>query len=190
MSEDGYLWSVALKRAIRRNRQDAHNRYLQLATVRRDGSPAVRSLVFREFCDATMQLRMVTDRRSGKVDEIAASPAGEVSWYFTRSREQFRLHGRLALTGAADADQAIRLALWKSLSEKAREQFFWPQPGDALDTSPPAAFPESDEPPDDFLLLALTVTGVDHLTLRGDPQSRVLSQRDERGVWSSRPVNP
>ena len=190
MSEDGYLWSVALRRAIRRNRQDAHNRYLQLATVRRDGSPAVRSLVFRDFCDAAMQLRMVTDRRSSKADEIVANAAGEISWYFTRSREQFRLRGTLALTGAGDADQRARLALWESLSDRAREQFFWPHPGVALGTGPSEASPGNTGPPDDFLLLTLSVTAVDHLTLRGDPQSRVLSTRDEQGGWSSRRVNP
>lgn len=191
MSES-YLWSTALERAIKRNRRDAHNRYLQLATVRPDGTPAVRSLVFRELCEESMELRMATDRRSAKVDEIGSNPAAEIAWYFSHSREQFRLRGALRLVGTDAQDQSARLALWESLSEKAREQFYWPHPGK------PVGEGEADQeatalkpgPPDDFLLLALAVRAVDHLSLRGDPQSRVLSRLDGQGRWTSQPVNP
>lgn len=188
---DTYRWSEALKRAIRRNRRDAHNRYLQLATLREDGTPAVRTLVFREFCDISLELRMATDRRSAKVGEISACPHGQVSWYLTHTREQFRLRGVLRLEGAEASSQHARRKLWNGLSEKAREQFYWPDPGRPLDRpSPGVEITGDDGPPDTFLLLALAVDEVDHLTLRGDPQTRVISRRDERGTWLSEPVNP
>lgn len=186
-----YCWSEALRRAIRRNRRDAHNRYLQLATLREDGTPAVRTLVFREFCDLSLELRMVTDRRSAKVGEIRACPIGEISWYLTHTREQFRLRGRLRVEGAGATSQHARRKLWNGLSEKAREQFYWPCPGRPLDAqSVGSGAAPGDGPPDCFLLLALAVEEVDHLTLRGDPQTRVISRRDEQGSWLSEAVNP
>jgi PPOX class probable FMN-dependent enzyme len=195
LEQEPYHWSEALKRAVRRNRRDAHNRYLQLATLREDGTPAVRSLVFREFCDLSLELRMVTDRRSAKVGEIEACPRGEISWYLTHTREQFRLRGHLRLEGADASSQHARRKLWNSLSEKAREQFYWPHPGQPLaDAKPGGAVGREvsaeDAPPGNFLLLALAVEEVDHLTLRGDPQTRVISRRDDRGAWLSEAVNP
>ena len=188
---DTYRWSEALPRAIRQNRRDAHNRYLQLATLRRDGTPAVRTLVFREFCDLSLELRMVTDRRSAKVGEIEACPSGEISWYLTYTREQFRLRGDLRLEGAEGASQHARRKLWNSLSAKAREQFYWPDPGQPLDRPSPRVEAKADGgPPDTFLLLALAVAEVDHLILRGDPQTRMISRCDEHGTWLSEPVNP
>ncbi|MEO0438906.1 MAG: pyridoxamine 5'-phosphate oxidase family protein [Pseudomonadota bacterium] len=115
-----YCWRAALKLAVSKNRRDAHNRYLQLATVRSDGSPAVRSLVFRGFDEATATLAMITDLRSQKVAEISTSDQGEVCWYFTHTREQFRLSGRLTLIGAESEDQPARRALWLGPSLKDR----------------------------------------------------------------------
>lgn len=204
--QESYHWSEALKSAVRRNRRDAHNRYLQLATLREDGTPAVRSLVFREFCDLSLELRMITDRRSTKVREIEACPRGEISWYLTHTREQFRLRGKLRLEGAEASLQHARRKLWNSLSDKAREQFYGPAPGEPLDELQPGAQANAKEiiteeagaegataegaPPDTFLLLALAVEEVDHLTLRGDPQSRVISRRNEHGSWLSEAVSP
>ena len=42
-------WRQQLKRAIRGNRRDAHNRYIQFATLGLDGKPRVRMVVFRGF---------------------------------------------------------------------------------------------------------------------------------------------
>ena len=39
------VWREQLKRAIRENRRDAHNRYLQFATLGLDGKPRVRMVV-------------------------------------------------------------------------------------------------------------------------------------------------
>ena len=190
MNEADYAWSAALARAIKRNRRDVHNRYLQLATVRRDGTPAVRSLVCREFCTTSMQLRMVTDGRSGKVEEIADNPAGEICWYFTHSREQFRLRGILALSGADDGDQSARAALWAALSDKAKEQFLWPHPAQPVAAHPAPLLPVAEMPPDCFLALALAPHRVDHLTLRGEPQTRFISTLGDAGQWTSVAVNP
>ena len=190
MAKTAYHWPAALQRAIKRNKRDAHNRYLQLATVRDDGTPAVRTLVFRGFCTASMQLRMVTDRRSAKVDDIRARAPGEICWYFSHTREQFRLRGSLTLTGPDAEDQSLRSELWASLSDAARQQFFWPAPGRSLTESLPGIDRDGDNAPDSFTVLALTVNAVDHLCLRGSPQTRWHSRLEGSGHWQSEQVNP
>lgn len=63
---------------------------MQLATVRANGRPANRTVVFRGFLWDTERLTFVTDTRSGKVAEVAANPYCELAWYFPNSREQYR----------------------------------------------------------------------------------------------------
>ena len=63
--------------------------YVQLATVRADGRPANRTIVYRGMAaDAT--LRFCTDIRSSKIQDLLASNAGEACWYFPTTREQVR----------------------------------------------------------------------------------------------------
>ncbi|KAJ1549815.1 hypothetical protein HK405_002211, partial [Cladochytrium tenue] len=93
--------------------------FLQLATVRPDGTPSNRTIVFRGFWDPAPTtgprfdslLEFVTDARSQKCGDIATTDGGilaEACWYFPATREQFRLSGRLyivtAPTPAAAAD--------------------------------------------------------------------------------------
>ncbi len=47
-------------------------------------------------------------RRSQKVKEIARSPWGEVAWYFPKTREQFRLLGRLSVVEVDTQDAALQ----------------------------------------------------------------------------------
>ena len=118
-----YDWQSALKEALRKNKRDAHNRYLQLATVREDGSPANRTVVFRGFTENSSQLCMVTDLRSEKLAEIALQPMGEACWYFTNTREQFRLRGELTADGASDSVQRRATLLpTQSISHRARSR--------------------------------------------------------------------
>ena len=65
-------------------------RYVQIATVREDGRPANRTVVFRGFLWETEKLTFVTDSRSCKVQEVAKNPWCELAWYFPDSREQYR----------------------------------------------------------------------------------------------------
>ncbi|MEE4279231.1 MAG: pyridoxamine 5'-phosphate oxidase family protein [Halieaceae bacterium] len=189
-ADPAYLWSDALRRAIRRNRRDAHNRYLQLATIRADGAPALRTLVFRGLSDDGGELYMVTDQRSAKAGEVAARPASEACWYFSHTREQFRLRGELRLDAADADDPALRLSLWEGLSEAARAQFYGPHPGRPLGAEAPAMDAGGDDPPPPFAALTLAIVAVDHLVLRGEPQRRWLSRLDEAGCWTSEAVNP
>ncbi|MEL6814600.1 MAG: pyridoxamine 5'-phosphate oxidase family protein [Cyanobacteria bacterium J06598_3] len=96
-------WRSPLSRALHRNRAQPFARYLQLATVRPDGTPANRTIVFRGFLANTNRLMFICDRRSEKTHHTHQNPAAEACWYFTKTREQFRLSGQLTLITAETA---------------------------------------------------------------------------------------
>lgn len=208
------LWRSPLSRALHRNRSLPNARYVQLATVRSDGSPANRTIVFRgfvgeQFCrDVAAKntlintLQFVTDRRSEKAIEIEhQSPGetlGEVCWYFPKTREQFRLRGSLTLITEDTADesgtplQTVRSHLWQALSDNARIQFAWPHPGhpraDADAFQPD--IPSDTEPVPHFCVLLLQPHAVDHLELRGEPQNRWHYALNDHLEWDHTAVNP
>ena len=189
------LWRSPLARALHRNRSLAYARYLQLATVRADGRPANRTVVFRGFLADTNQLKFITDIRSQKVEEINLYPWGEICWYFPKTREQFRIAGKLVLVGQDCLDSELctgRGTAWQELSEGARVQFAWPRPGaEKADVSAfECAAPDAIAPLPNFCLLLLEPETVDLLELRGEPQNRSLYGRDGEGNWFVRSVNP
>ncbi len=72
-------WREVLQRALQANQACRHSRYVQLATVRPDGRPANRTIVYRGQLEGDSDtLTFVTDARSRKVEEIAHCPWGEV----------------------------------------------------------------------------------------------------------------
>lgn len=187
-------WRSPLARALHRNRSLPYARYLQLATIRPDGRPANRTVVFRGFLDDTNQLRIVTDARSEKATQIEANPWAEVCWYFPNTREQFRLSGQLLLIRETHSDQELlqaRQRSWQELSDAARIQFAWAYPGKPRDDngfnpSPP----DPSMPLSHFCLLLLNPIQVDHLELRGEPQNRYIYQFHETNGWQLQAVNP
>lgn len=189
-------WRSLLSRALYKNRSLPYARYFQLATVRADGHPANRTVVFRGFLEDTNQLKIITDSRSQKADQIHHQAWGEACWYFPKTREQFRLAGQLTLIGADYPDKALkdaRQSTWQDLSDSARLQFAWPHPGEARAEndgafSPPP--PDPKQPLPNFCLLLLEAVQVDHLELRGDPQNRWLYYQDSSHDWLKQAVNP
>lgn len=189
-------WRSPLARALHRNRSLVYARYLQLATIRSDGRPANRTIVFRGFLDQTNQLEFITDTRSSKVDQLLLHPWGEACWYFPKTREQFRLMGKLTIVSAnADAELLkARQNVWHSLSDASRVQFAWPEPrkprsDEAFELLPPDAA----EPLPNFCLLLFDLDQVDHLELRGEPQNRYLYLKNtavEDEDWSVQSINP
>jgi len=184
-------WRGPLARALHRNRSRPYSRYAQLATVTPDGKPANRTVVFRGFSPDTNALMFITDRRSDKLVHLAHCPYGELCWYFTQSREQFRLGGPLhRVDSAAPAPvQGVRQQVWQQLSAKGRSQFGWPQPRGPRQPSFEVQPVDDTHPPDTFVLLLLLPQQVDHLELRGDPQSRCIYHQTA-GEWQQQEVNP
>jgi pyridoxamine 5'-phosphate oxidase len=188
-------WRASLVLALYRNRDAAQSRFMQLATVRADGCPANRTVVFRGFLADSHQLTMVSDIRSDKFKELGSNSWAEVCWFFPRTREQFRLAGCVTAVGEASGEPALQEArrdAWRTLTDSTRQSFTWPVPGESRDAI--AAFlaesPASNSPLPCFGLLVLDPCRVDHLELDGNPQSRWISRRDDHSRWTSHEVNP
>ncbi len=186
-------WRSAIARALHRNRSLVYARYLQLATVRPDGKPANRTVVFRGFRDDTNQLKFIADDRSEKVEQVEHSAWAEVCWYFPNTREQFRLLGTLTIVKDDHPDEELqqaRRSMWQDLSDNARVQFNWAHPGKPKSESSSPLPPTSTDPLPHFCLLLLDPNQVDHLELRGDPQNRYLYHQEVDRSWSKQDVNP
>ncbi|MBD1212362.1 MAG: pyridoxamine 5'-phosphate oxidase family protein [Dolichospermum circinale Clear-D4] len=188
-------WRSLITRALHHNRSLAYSRYVQLATIKENGFPANRTVVFRGFLEDTNELKFITDIRSAKAEQISKQPVAEVCWYFPKTREQFRITGELTLI-SDDSDinlQPARIKMWQELSDAARLQFCWPHPGKMRITTataftPPA--PNPIEPVENFCLLLLAAIQVDHLELRGEPQNRWVYYRNENQEWLAEAINP
>ncbi|MGL5806173.1 MAG: Npun_F5749 family FMN-dependent PPOX-type flavoprotein [Xenococcaceae cyanobacterium] len=197
-------WRSPLARALHLNRSQPYSRYMQLATVTKDGFPANRTVVFREFldnrdriaCAERNRLKTITDSRSDKIEQIQACPWGEICWYFTKTREQFRLFGSLILVTVDCSDRALQQArqeTWQNLSDSARQQFSWPNPKQNRTEDKQAySIPVSakDIPLDNFCLLLLEPNKVDYLELRGEPQNRTIYILQDSQTWQVQAVNP
>ena len=189
------LWRASLVLALYRNRHVAQSRYLQLASMRADGRPANRTVVFRGFIGQTDRISIVTDSRSAKVGELVAAPWAEICWYFPMAREQFRLGGRVTVVrGDSDdeADRKGRRDTWRALAEATRQSFTWPSPGAPRDPSTPFVEEVTDPevPPATFALLVIDPIEVDHLEIDGSPQNRWAYRRGDDGRWTGREINP
>ncbi|MEA5506454.1 Npun_F5749 family FMN-dependent PPOX-type flavoprotein [Halotia wernerae UHCC 0503] len=188
-------WRSAIARALHHNRSLTYARYLQLATVRTNGRPANRTIVFRGFLENTNQLKFVTDARSEKADQIKQQPWAEICWYFPNTREQFRIAGCLTLVRNNSYYPTLQQAMinsWQELSDAGRLQFAWPHPGQSR-VDEQTAFelpPDPTQPLPNFCLLLLDPVQIDHLELRGKPQNRRSYYRDENQEWSSQEINP
>jgi len=56
-------WKQLIQTSLKRNEKVRHSRYFQIATVRRDGKPSNRTVVYRGFLWDTDRLTFVTDLR-------------------------------------------------------------------------------------------------------------------------------
>jgi pyridoxamine 5'-phosphate oxidase len=188
-------WRSPLARALHRNRSLVYSRYVQLATVQANQRPANRTVVFRGFLEGSNQLQFITDQRSQKVEQLQTNPWAEACWYFPKTREQFRIAGKLQLVTHPTSEtelSRVYQAIWQSLSDSARLQFTWPEPGQPK--APPEQFalnpPDANQPLPHFCLLLLDPMRVDHLELRGEPQNRYCYQLELGLEWGCDSINP
>lgn len=182
-------WHERLKKSIAKNKRDAHNRYFQLATTGEDGTPRVRMVVFRGFVEDGVSLSCITDTRSQKIKELASCASVEIGWYFTHTREQYRLRCDTMICTASDDSQFStdeREKMWVVLSEAARTQFFRNTPGLPEGTGSNLAI--TNTPPDTFAVIIFEPRSVDHLVL-AKQQTRSRSVLGETG-WSEEALNP
>eukprot|EP00559_Dactyliosolen_fragilissimus_P001659 CAMPEP_0184859998 /NCGR_PEP_ID=MMETSP0580-20130426/4959_1 /TAXON_ID=1118495 /ORGANISM="Dactyliosolen fragilissimus" /LENGTH=264 /DNA_ID=CAMNT_0027356925 /DNA_START=163 /DNA_END=957 /DNA_ORIENTATION=- len=222
-NENVILWRERITTSIARSRKIRGGNFVQIATVDPVTSGArCRTVVFRGFQSLTPHenpekactLKMITDSRSDKVSE--AETGAEIVWWFSKSNEQYRLRGSLNFVGPNGLliasrenenssqtsldDQAenfliaARKQQWGNLSDLAREQFYWKNPGTVHETQndvPPGGRDEDGKvlpPPENFLLMLLSTTHVDYLRL-GDNFRQIDEFHDEE-IWVSKRVNP
>ena len=187
-------WSQMLKSSLEANASLPYAKYVQLATVKRDGRPSNRTVVFRGFMrgDETA-LTFVTDRRSKKVEEVKFSPYVEVCWYLPVTREQFRLSGKLRIVDSNSKEEewiAARRRAWEAMSVQGKSQFAWPPPREPRAND--EAFSKavaSEEPEPAFCLVILSVDSCDYVQLF-DNKREIFEREKEGNVWNQQSVNP
>ncbi|EFJ30696.1 hypothetical protein SELMODRAFT_270695 [Selaginella moellendorffii] len=192
MGERILPWRQLLESALESHSRLRHSRFCQLATVRANGTPANRTVVFRGFADGTDDLLFTTDSRSNKVQEAQHCPVAEVCYYFTDSWEQFRIHGDIEVISHTEDDplkKEIREKSWFSSSLQTRKQFTWPHPGQPKESHPEEVRLESTQPPvDTFCVVTLHPVEVDYLHLK--QHKRIVFRSSSGGDWTSQAVNP
>ena len=140
-------------------------------------------------------MKMITDARSEKVSQIKQSPACEMVWWFPKSSEQYRLSGNLSLVSEDEPDGwllSARKQQWSTLSDMAREQFFWLPPGEysALELVPKEGREEKLlDPPSSFLLMLLVPTKVKYLRLT-DNFALLDEFHFDECKWETKRMNP
>jgi len=210
-------WTERIKISIAKSRKIKGGNYVQIATIESDTvtgqlQPKCRTVVFRGFLPlvpsqdestSSIALKMITDARSEKVTHITNNDGAEMVWWFSQSSEQYRISGKCRLIGESsdgDNDEEAylgkeRITMWKNLSDPAREQFYWLDPGQSYAGAPSTpAGGRSEEgvilpPPSNFLLLLLIPSKIHYLRLR-DNYAQKCSWEGGGVGWVSRRVNP
>ena len=181
-------WRPLLRGAREREGRSPMGRWLQLATVAPDGSPRVRTLVFRGW-GGPAALDLLTDGRSAKPAELGHQPQVELLWLLPKARSQFRLRGGLERLEPGLLLRE-RQRHWQALSPSGRALWGWPTPAAPFDT--PAPFPTEladDVPmPENFLLLRFSLSQVELLELVGHPHRRRRWRRESG--WTEEALNP
>jgi pyridoxamine 5'-phosphate oxidase len=146
------IWRQRLARSLHVNRSKVQSKYYQVASVCSNGAPKNRTMVFRGFLQDTQSILSVTDVRSEKIEEWQSDnkPRFEICWYFSDSREQYRLAGEVALISNSldssygelvlgkQTQKSILKQQWSNLSTNAKQPFY--------SSSPKAPFDEDSIP--------------------------------------------
>jgi len=195
MSNNIAPWRTYLQKALHKNKSNIFSRYFALATVTKNGFPANRMVVFRGFLDNSNKLEIITDIRSQKIEDLSHNSSGEICWYFAKTREQFRISGKIELITANDDNQELlkeRQKIWQKLSLAGKEQFYWENPRELFIENNEISRVDIDEekPKENFCLLLLNPEILDHLELKGNPQNRHIYNIDNEEKWHIKKVNP
>lgn len=203
-------WRERIKVSSNRSRKVRGGNYVQIATVDPETlEPRCRTVVFRGFLKQdgkeTDLMKMITDKRSSKYSEVTNKPINEntkssssceMVWWFGKSSEQYRIRGQLQFIGGEEKDASLvtaRKEQWGNLSDPAREQFFWKEPGVPFvsQSNVPEGGRDTDgkvlTPPDNFLLMLLSPNRCDYLRL-GDNYRQIDIINGKN--WDAQQVTP
>jgi PPOX class probable FMN-dependent enzyme len=209
-------WRQTLARSLHLQRSKLESKFFQVANIDEEGRVQNRTMVFRGFVDGTHQLLAITDTRSQKYEQWRRDPNAQLCWYFTKTREQFRISSHVSLlsdnnsnnneeSGHQDIDKKTRMRVWSMLSDNAKEQFYWPAPKTDIEQgqNQSQSQSQSQSPTNKdtntssitschqyFAVVVFTPFEVDYLNLKTKPQTRELHVVDALGVWTNKSVNP
>lgn len=189
-------WRQSLARSLHKHRSKPEAKYFQLATINQAHRPRNRTLVFRGFVSDSNDILAITDARSDKYQELITTPFAEIAWYFTVTREQYRLACSASMLTHSTKDKQNKTlvsTVWADLSSAAKSQFTWPKPKQAFNESEWQTTENNlaSDPPSDFVVLRLAPIEIEYLQLKTQPQTRMLYQYHEKnGNWTEQRVNP
>ena len=170
-------WRPLLKGAREREGRQPAARWLQLATTGLDGTPRVRTLVFRGWHGGD-RLELYTDTRSAKFEELMQQPQVELCWLLPKAKQQYRFRAKWLRE-----EQNNNAERWQNLSPQGRALWGWPPPGLPLERD--ADFPEQLDDsvalPENFLVVQLQINRVERLHLTHHPHQS--SSRHQRVRW-------
>ncbi|KAI7849572.1 pyridoxamine 5'-phosphate oxidase-domain-containing protein [Circinella umbellata] len=113
MSSASWKTFLASQLKINIEQQGLSSTYTSLATVRPDGTPANRTVVFRGFAGEDHSgetgwqsdlLTITSAKRSRKITDIATQPKIELNWFMAGTQEQFRIHGKCYVIEESNTD--------------------------------------------------------------------------------------
>jgi len=201
-------WRQSIARSLHAQRSKPESKFFQVASISEDNesgelSVENRTVVFRGFVDDSNSFLAITDSRADKCEQWQQRPQAQICWYFTKTREQYRITSAVIMIGhqcitaektESSNTASVRSSVWSSLSEKAKAQFFWPSPKQEINITPQDIGTDEKGIPDTFVVLVFNPTLVDYLNLRTEPQTRELHSiqylNDETSKWSYTSVNP
>jgi hypothetical protein len=157
-----------------------------LATRGTDGAPTLRTVVLRSFDPTARVVRIHTDRRSGKVAEIAADPRAALHVYDAGGQVQVRIAGVATL----HVDDAVAQAAWAASREMSRMTYATPHAPGAPVEEPPGAPQDATGAEVNFAAVTLRIDAMDWLLLAAAGHRRARFAWDEAGVVSSGWVAP
>ena len=173
-------WRELLKSAIKREGNIPSSRWVQLATTNLNNEPRVRTVVFREWIGSNSMI-IFTDGRSQKTKEININNNVEILWLFLRSKSQFRFRGKAEFIDNNDN-------YWKKLSNKSKEQWYWPHPGKKLERQSSKQMFNISNKPSNFLVIRVNIESTELLELTVPNHKRYSWEKNQN--WSQIELNP
>lgn len=132
------------------------------------GGPDARTVVLRAAHPSDGQLLLHSDRRAGKLAELAADPRACLVVHHGRRRTQVRAWGEVTVATTGEAVDAA----WARLSPSSRAMYAQAvAPGTPVD-APQSAAKAAGDGRDRFALLTLSVRALDWLALQAAPHRR------------------
>jgi len=175
------LWRQRLKASQSKEGKLTSNRWIQLANVSKNNEPRVRTVVFRGWLNNNTML-IYTDKRSQKYEDLETNNNIEVLWLFFKTKSQYRFKGEVF-------ELEDNNKYWDNLSERSKNQWFWPSPGKIITQKDNLSLIENrPSKPNNFSVLQIKINEVDLLKLEKPLHKRYLWRKIDN--WKCIEVNP